>query len=180
MLPEESQREKIIATIDEMTAMTEEILSWTKNAAGLEEPAAVDLHSLLSSIVDDFVDQGQKITLQCDADIVLNVRRLSMKRALSNVINNAIKYGHSADVSVKEYRDSILIHVDDQGPGIPDHLLADALKPFVRLEASRNKDTGGSGLGLSISETVVQAEGGKLMFENLRPKGLRVTISLPR
>ena len=180
MLPEKSQREKIIATIDEMTAMTEEILSWTKNAAGLEEPAAVDLHSLLSSIIDDFVDQGQKITLQCDADIVLNVRRLSMKRALSNVINNAIKYGHSADVSVEEHRDSILIHVDDQGPGIPDHLLADALKPFVRLEASRNKDTGGSGLGLSISETVVQAEGGKLMFENLRPKGLRVTISLPR
>lgn len=180
MLPEESQREKIITTIDEMTAMTEEILSWTKNAAGLEEPASVDLHSLLSSIVDDFVDQGQKITLQCDADIVLNVRRLSMKRALSNVINNAIKYGHSADVSVEEHRDSILIHVDDQGPGIPDHLLADALKPFVRLEASRNKDTGGSGLGLSISETVVQAEGGKLMFENLRPKGLRVTISLPR
>lgn len=180
MLPEESQREKIIATIDEMTAMTEEILSWAKNAAGLEEPAAVDLHSLLSSIVDDFVDQGQKITLRCDADIVLNVRRLSMKRALSNVINNAIKYGHSAEVSVEEHIDSVLIHVDDQGPGIPEHLLADALKPFVRLEASRNKDTGGSGLGLSISATVVQAEGGKLMFENRQPKGLRVTLSLPR
>lgn len=180
MLPEKSQREKIIATIDEMTAMTEEILSWTKNAAGLEEPASVDLHSLLSSIVDDFADQGQNIRLQCDADIVLNVRRLSIKRALNNVINNAIKYGDSAKVHVEEHSHCILIHIDDQGPGIPEHLIADALKPFVRLEASRNKDTGGSGLGLSISETVVQAEGGKLVFENLKPKGLRVTLSLPR
>jgi signal transduction histidine kinase len=180
MLPEESQREKIIATIDDMTAMTEEILSWTKNAAGLEEPAAVDLHSLLSSIVDDYSDQGQNIALHCNTDIVLKVRRLSMKRALSNVINNAIKYGHSADVSVEENHHSILIHIDDQGPGIPEHLLADALKPFVRLEASRNKDTGGSGLGLSITETIVQAEGGKLLFVNLKPSGLRVTLSLPR
>jgi signal transduction histidine kinase len=180
MIPEEFQRDKFITTIDEMSSMTEEILSWTKNSAGLEHVATVNLYSLLSSIVDDFSDQGEESSLECDSKITLSVRRLSMKRALTNVINNALKYGHSAKVSVEETDQNILIHVEDRGPGIPEGSVAEALKPFVRLEASRNKDTGGSGLGLSITETIVQAEGGKLLFKNLSPKGLRVTLSLPR
>lgn len=180
MINDELQRTKIINTIDEMTAMTENILSWTKDAAGLEDIASVNLHSLLSSIVDDFVDQGEDIKLSCDITLVLSTRRLAMKRALSNVINNAIRYGHCARVSVVETNDSVLIHIDDNGPGIPEEMLGDALKPFVRLETSRNKDTGGSGLGLSITESIVQTEGGKLLFENLHPNGLRVSLSLPR
>lgn len=180
MIPNELQRNKIITTIDEMTAMTEEIVAWTKNSAGLEDIASVDLHSLLSSIVDDFSDQNEDATLHCAAGITLKVRRLAVKRALTNVINNAIKYGGCAHVSVDESEHTIDIHVDDQGPGIPDHLLSDAIKPFVRLEASRNKDTGGSGLGLSITEAIIQTAGGKLVFENLQPTGLRVTLCLPR
>ena len=179
MISDDPQRTKIIATIEEMTSMTENILSWTKDAAGLEELVSVNVHSLLSSIVDDFVDQGEDIKLQCDTTLVLTTRRLAMKRALSNVINNAIRYGRCARVSVVSTTDSVLIHIDDKGPGIPKEMLGDALKPFVRLEASRNKDTGGSGLGLSITESIVQTEGGKLLFENLHPTGLRVTLSLP-
>lgn len=179
-IPEELNRDKFIATIDEMTAMTEEILDWTKNASAIEEPVSVDLRALLSTIVDDFSDQGEDITLVGFDSIAVNMRRMAIKRALTNVIGNALKYAKDTQVSITQSATSIDIHVDDTGPGIPEEKMADALKPFVRLEPSRNKQTGGAGLGLSIAETILQAAGGKLIMKNREPKGLRVTLSLPK
>jgi len=179
MIPEELHREKFIATIDEMTEMTEEILDWAKNASALETVASVDLRALLSSIVDDFSDQGEDITLTDFESTTLNIRRMAIKRALINVIGNALKYASDTKISVSQSHSSIDIHVDDTGPGIPEEMINDALKPFVRLESSRNKDSGGTGLGLSIAETIIQAEGGKLIIKNRQPRGLRVTLCLP-
>ena len=179
MIPEELHREKFIATIDEMTDMTEEILDWAKNASALETVASVDLQALLSSIVDDFSDQGEDITLTDFSSVTVSIRRMAIKRALINVIGNALKYASNTQISVSQSHSSIDIHVDDTGPGIPEEMISDALKPFVRLESSRNKDSGGTGLGLSITETIVLAEGGKLIIKNLQPRGLRVTLCLP-
>jgi len=180
LIAERSQRDKFIATIDDMTLMTEDILGWAKNASGIEEVAPADLSALVGSVVDDFLDQGHDITVTEFPALILNIRRLGLKRALSNIITNAIKYAGSVKVIYESSGDSHNIHVDDQGEGIADELIADALKPFVRLESSRNKKTGGAGLGLSIAESILQADGGKLILTNLKPKGFRVTLSLPK
>lgn len=185
LIPDSEQRNKFINTINDMTLMTEEILDWTKNASALEAMAQVDIKALLTSIVDDFSDQGHNVILDSTTlvnveNTVLNIRRLGLKRALMNVIGNAVKYAGSAKVSFELSAEHFAIYVEDNGPGIPDHKIGEAIKPFVRLESSRNKKTGGTGLGLSIAETILQADGGRLMLKNKQPKGLRVTLSLPR
>jgi signal transduction histidine kinase len=179
LMSDESQREKFIETIDDMTLMTEEILNWAKNASGLEEVTSVDLNAFLASIVDDFADQGEEIKLSEFKPTILNFRRVAIKRAVINIINNALKYGQQAHVFVEKKHDYIDIHIEDKGLGIPEGQIAEALKPFVRLEKSRNKKTGGTGLGLSIAQTIIQTDGGKLMMENIQKQGFRVTICLP-
>ncbi len=179
MIPDNDQREKFIATINDMSLMTEEILSWSKNTSSIEPLAQVDIHALLTSIVSDFSDQGHNVVLCTNSGVILNIRRLSLKRAITNVIGNALKYAGMARVSYHIADDRFSIFIEDDGPGIPEEKIDDAIKPFVRLEPSRNKKTGGTGLGLSITETILHTDGGKLVIENKRPTGLRVTLSLP-
>ena len=111
---------------------------------------------------------------------MFHVRRVGLKRALTNVIENAVKYAGNARITYEElpYRHSI--HVDDDGPGIPEDKLGEAVKPFVRIESSRNKKTGGTGLGLSIAESILQNDGGKVTCINRQPHGFRVTLCLPK
>jgi len=180
LLPDGEEKEKFIETIDDMTIMTQEILNWAKNASTLEEVKPIDLNALLASIVDDFADQGYKIKLTGFNPIILHIRRIAIKRALHNLIENGLKYGQQVKVTVEEQKHHIDIHIDDKGPGIPEHLLENAVKPFVRLEESRNKKTGGTGLGLSIAKTIIEAEGGELILFNKENEGLRSTICLPK
>lgn len=179
MIPEDIGREKFISTLNDMTVMTEEILNWAKDTSGLEETARVDFETFLSSLVDDYQDEGRDVKLQGFPSRTLSFRRTSIKRALQNLINNALQYGHSANVSVDTTKTHFLIHVDDTGPGIPEENLEDVRQPFARLETSRSKETGGTGLGLSIVETIIQTHGGNLILSNRKPTGLRATLSLP-
>ena len=175
-IPEELGKEKFITTIDDMTLMTEDILSWAKNASGIEDVAAVNLGAMLASLTDDYIDQGKKVVLKDFDTLIVNIRRVAIKRALQNLLNNAIQYGGQACVSVEQTKQYFAIHIDDEGPGIPEQKMEIAIKPFERLEASRNKETGGSGLGLSIVEAFVQADGGRLELKNRQSGGLRASL----
>jgi len=178
-ISDEREREKVISTLNDMTVMTEEILGWAKDASGTEPLAFVDLGSLLHSLTDDYQDQCRDVSLQDFKTFSVNIRRISVKRALQNLINNALQYGQSATLSVERLKNKIVIHVDDEGPGVPEDQLSEILKPFIRLEASRNKETGGTGLGLSNADTIAQIHGGRLILSNRTPQGLRASFSLP-
>ena len=178
-IEDDVERGKVIATLNDMTVMTEEILSWAKDASGTEDLALVDLHALLESMTDNYQDQGHHVELRDFESMVVKIRRISIKRAIQNPIDNALKFGHTATLSVERKGKLVLIHVDDVGLGVPREQQEEILKPFVRLEASRNKETGGTGLGLSIANSIAQIHGGTLAMSNREPKGLRVTLTLP-
>lgn len=173
------EKKKVISTLDDMTVMTEEILGWAKDASGTETLASVDLGSLLQSLTDDYQDLGRDVALKDFKTFPITIRRISIKRALQNLINNALQYGQSATLSVECQNNKVIIHVDDRGPGVPEDQLIEILKPFIRLETSRSRETGGTGLGLSNVETIAQIHGGRLVLTNLKPKGLRASLSLP-
>lgn len=178
-ITEPALQKKFVATIDDMTVMTEEILDWAKDVSGLEKNAAVDLSALLAAQADNYSDQGHPVTFEDCVPIIFNFRRIALTRAVQNLIDNALKYGKSAHISLEQFKDKTCIHIDDEGPGIPEDKLQDVCKPFVRLELSRSKGTGGIGLGLSITDSIVQSAGGQLILTNRTPKGLRATIQLP-
>ena len=179
-IPLENGREKFIATLDDLTVMTEEILRWAKDVSSVEEMAPVDLTALVSSISDDYSDQNKDVSLrEFDNEIILNCRRVALRRAIVNLIDNALKYAGNAKLSISLISEGYVdINVDDSGPGIPEEKLEAVLTPFTRLETSRNRNTGGIGLGLSIVQSVALGHGGELKLENLTP-GFRATLHLP-
>ncbi len=176
----EAERTKVIATLDEMKAMMEEILTWAEDASGMEELHRVDLNALLSSLSDDYQDAGQKVTYEEGDAVIVLCRRVSLRRALQNLIDNGLKYGSEVSISLTEEGKLVRLCIDDEGPGIPPHELDEVLKPFVRLEASRNKETGGAGLGLSIAQSIIHAHGSELELQNRTSGGLRASFTLPR
>jgi signal transduction histidine kinase len=105
---------------------------------------------------------------------------MALKRALSNLLENAIKYGDQAHIVLKNHKDRVVFSVEDGGQGIPDDKLEAVFEPFFRLEDSRNRDTGGSGLGLAIVRLVAQSHGGEVVLSNLPQGGLRAELILPR
>ena len=180
-IPPEHGQEQIIATLNDMQEMTEEILRWAKESSGLEEVSSVDIGTLLQSLADDYADVGEAVAFNSpDKPVIAEIRRVALRRAVQNLVDNALKYGQRADVSLHRDVDHVIILVDDEGPGIPPEKLDEITKPFVRLESSRSKHTGGLGLGLAIVQSVVLAHGGELSFENRQTGGLRARISLPR
>lgn len=179
-IKDDGKRDHLIKSIDEMTVITEELLGWAKDVSGSEAMAAVNLTSLLQSVCEDYQDAGQPVSFHPTEAAIVKIRRVAMKRVFQNLINNALKYGGSADIHVESFPKFIRIYVDDTGPGIPQDQLGNVLKPFVRLEDSRNKDTGGTGLGLSISQAIIQGDGGKLSLANRKEGGLRVTVEISK
>ena len=178
-LPPSKDSDRIIATLDEMSVMIEEILSWAKDAAGTEVLAAVDLNAMIASMADDYEDSGKAITFEEADPVIVECRRVSLKRAIQNLVDNALKYAGDATVSLSASDGHVSIHVDDHGPGIPAENLEDVLRPFTRLEDSRSRDTGGLGLGLSIVQSAIEAHGGTLDLSNRDEGGLRATLTLP-
>ena len=112
--------------------------------------------------------------------IILDCRPIALKRALTNLIDNAVKYGRNAHITVGTTSSAAIITINDNGPGIPDKEIARVLEPFYRIEESRNRDTGGVGLGLSIALSAVEAHGGQLTLNNRPEGGLSAVVRLPR
>jgi signal transduction histidine kinase len=138
----------------------------------------VDINALLESLRDDFSELGHTITLAGRAHEIYVGKPLALKRCLGNLIHNALQYGHEANVSVDDGA-ALTIRIQDRGPGIPAEALERVFEPFLRLETSRNRDTGGTGLGLSIARDIAQVHGGTLRLRNADP-GLIAELVLPR
>lgn len=173
-------KDALIASIGEMTALTEDVLGWAKDLSGSEALAPVNLQSFLHALVDTYERQGDPVTYQEGAPIIVKMRRVAMRRALRNLIDNAVRYAGAVSLRAETSDDQVTLFIEDNGPGIPEEELARVMEPFVRLEGSRNKETGGTGLGLSIARSVIQTDGGQLILANRPEGGLSVRVIIPR
>ena len=173
------EREKMLSTIAEMDAMIAATLQFARDEARAEPRRRTDVTALLASAVDDLSDAGRPVTMEPAEPVLHDCQPVALKRAVTNLLDNAIKYGQRARASIRPTPHAIEITIDDDGPGIPEHELARVLQPFYRVEGSRNPETGGIGLGLAIALSVVQAHGGELTLTNRPEGGLRASIVLP-
>jgi signal transduction histidine kinase len=182
-IEDEEIRQKILETLDDMQRMAEATLAFAREEAAQEDTRPVDLAALIESVCADLADIGQDVTFAGAARSHYVGRPSSLKRALRNLIENAVTYGRRARVALETGQHEWQIVIDDDGPGIPEADFERVFAPFVRLEESRNPETGGVGLGLAISRSIVRGHGGDIALENRRGEhgtlGLRVTVRLP-
>ena len=174
------ERDKMLATIAEMESMIAATLNFARDETVAEPRRPTDLASLLQSIADDMSDAGLPVTMEPAQPLVYECRPIALKRALTNLIGNAVKYGKTARAAINATSKTVEITIDDEGPGIPESELKRVLEPFYRVEESRSRETGGVGLGLAIALSAVQAHGGELLLSNRQTGGLRASIILPR
>lgn len=175
-----SERDKMLATIDEINAMVATTLQFARDAAMTESLKRTDIAALIQSIVDDMADAGLPVTFTPAEPVILDCRPDALRRALRNLIDNAVKYGERARVAVQTTEKEVAVIIDDDGPGLPRQEIARVFEPFYRVEESRNRETGGVGLGLAIAQSIVQAHGGSLTLVNRPEGGLQAALKLPR
>lgn len=177
---DEDIRERIERDVLEMQSLIDAALDYLRDESQIEPSASIDLAALIASIAEDFEGMGHKVTtsLPDTADFV--GRPLAMRRAFSNLIDNAIKYGNEANITLQSEPETYRIRITDTGPGISEESRAQVFEPFYRLESSRNSATGGTGLGMTIAHTAITAHNGQIKLENLTQGGLLVEVILPR
>lgn len=171
-------RVKFHATLDEMQSMAEAALSFAQSDSPAEATRVVEINALLASICDDLAELGWNVEFQHNGRLPYPCRPAALRRAVRNVIENAVRYGDTARVSLHQSQDGVEILVEDDGPGIPEADREKVFDPFVRLENSRNRDTGGTGLGLSIARSIIRNHGGDITLSQ-KNAGLQVHIQLP-
>lgn len=176
---ETGQQEKMLRDLDEMEQMVASSMAFAKDEATDEASQPFDLAALIGTICDDMTDAGFDAEFDWSGRLVYRGRPLAMKRLFSNLIENAVRYGQSARVQAVSLPGRIKVVIMDQGPGIPEEQLEAVFKPFYRLENSRNKRTGGLGLGLATVRTIARAHGGDVHLSNRPEGGLAAVISLP-
>lgn len=179
-IEDEEIKSKILETLDDMQRMTEATLAFVREEAAVEPTRVVDLTALIESITGDLVDLGHDVAFLPRERVVYACRPSSIKRALSNLMENAIRYGGKASVELTETDDMLVITIDDAGPGIPEGQIERMFEPFVRLDSSRNEETGGIGLGLAIARSIIRSHGGEILLVNRGEAGLRAMINLPK
>ncbi|MFM9865547.1 MAG: sensor histidine kinase [Micropepsaceae bacterium] len=170
---------KMRGSLDEMERLTEATLAAARGGESGEPTRPVDLPSLIEAVCDDLADMGSPVAFATLPAARTDGRASELRRALRNLIENAVRYGARAHVSMTVDGGFASIAVDDEGPGIPDDKLAHVMKPFVRLEESRNVETGGHGLGLTIARAIAERHAGELLLVNRTEGGLRATLRLP-
>lgn len=179
-LTDPEQRRLVLADIDDMEAIVSSTLTFASQQLAKEPTGTVDLASLLISICDTASDAGCAVTYDGPDHAHIACQPVAIRRALANLIDNGCKYATSVRVALRETPDTLRVVITDDGPGIPADQVQAALRPFVRLETSRNRATGGTGLGLTITDEVVRTHRGTLAFAAAPPHGLEVTVTLPR
>ena len=164
--------------VDEMQAMLEDYLAFAKGDGG-EAPENVDLSAMLADLRTGVERLGHVATLNCPDAITVHVRPAAIRRCFMNLAANAARYGTVVAIAAEMQDGRILVHVDDDGPGIPEHLREDVFRPFFRLDNARNQDVGGTGLGLAIARDIARGHGGDIVVGDSPLGGLRATVSLP-
>jgi signal transduction histidine kinase len=174
------ERAAAVAKIEEMTAMLEDILVLARSGRAREETRTMDVAALAEAVVEEYGDRGQPVRFLPSPRAVGDVQPTLLRRALRNLIDNAVLYGGSAEVAVFARGDTIDLQVSDNGPGIVAAEMERVLQPFYRIEESRNRATGGSGLGLAIAKSVAESHGGTLRLAPASSTGLIATLALTR
>ncbi|WP_066797520.1 ATP-binding protein [Sphingomonas soli] len=165
--------------IRDMEAMVAATLSYVRDTNTALERRPLDLRSLAETVIDDLSDRGAAVSLAPGDPVVIDGNSAALKAMLGNLVGNAIKYTGSAEVSIFADRDQVRIEVEDEGPGMSPEDIERAFEPFFRGERSRNRDTGGIGLGLASARGTARAHGGDLTLRNREPCGLAATVTLP-
>lgn len=177
---DEEDRARMADIIDEMNRTLEDILSLARLGRPSEAPVETDMSALVDAVVEDFRDLDHDVTFEEAPRLPMRVRPALMRRAVRNLIENAVKYAGSAEVRLIAAPSEVQIQVLDRGPGIPPEKLERVFESFTRLEESRNRETGGIGLGLALARAIVGEAGGEVVLENRTGGGLCATITLPR
>jgi signal transduction histidine kinase len=177
---DDADRVRMAETIDEMNRTLEDILSLARLGRPSEPETQVDLAALVDAVVEDFRDLGADVCFEEIERQRLRLRPTLMRRAIRNLIENAVKYAGGAEVRLVADAARVRIEVADRGPGIPPEQMAVVFQPFTRLETSRNRETGGIGLGLALAQAIVGDAGGEIALANREGGGLLATITLPR
>jgi signal transduction histidine kinase len=172
-------REGLMRNLDELQALTEQVLAAAKGAGG-EQPRNVDLSALVESLCTDLDEMGEPVSWANHSPAPISCRPNEIRRAVRNLVENAVAYGHKAEVRISDTGDGYDVLVEDEGPGIPESDRQRVFEPFVRLESSRNEATGGTGLGLTLVKAIAEGHGGIVKLENRPGGGLRARMHLPR
>ena len=172
-------RRNFDADLAEMLMMIDSTLHFLKGDQAGEAVRDVDLNAILESICDDMTDRGHVATFAPESKIVLRGRHLALKRAFNNLIANATKYGSLVRISTTSNAQAIKVVIDDDGSGIPIDQREAVFAPFYRIEASRNRMTGGTGLGLTVARTIIRGHGGDVTLHDAPSGGLRAVVHLP-
>jgi len=175
---DEDVRDRLMRNLDELKSLTDAVLSAARAGPG-EQMRRVDLAALVQSVCDDLIDMDHPVSVETDGAAPCLCRPNEIRRALRNLIENAVRYGGAAAVSMHKEGSDFLVTIDDKGPGIPQDRLDEVFEPFVRLEESRSTDTGGAGLGLSLARTIAREHGGDVTLRNKAGGGLTAVLRLP-
>jgi signal transduction histidine kinase len=178
-IKDEELQERIQKNLEELQELTEAVLSSARGAGG-EKTRKIDLAALVESLCTDLDEMGEPVSWSAHSAAPLCCRPNEIRRAVRNLIQNAVAYGRRADVCLDAAPDRYDIIVEDEGPGIPDGDRTRVFEPFVRLDASRSAETGGSGLGLTLVKAIAEGHGGQIALENRGDRGLRARLTLPR
>jgi signal transduction histidine kinase len=179
MLDDAAAQARIGKQLDEMESMVHGALALFRGLDDNEAFTPLDINEMLATLQSEFAEMSAKVAVEGNAARSILGKPQALRRCLTNLIANAVKFGSQAAVIVED-GSGLVIRVRDDGPGIPEDQLERVFEPFYRLESSRNRDTGGSGLGLSIARDVIQAHGGSLVLRNLPVRGLEAVLTLPR
>jgi len=180
LLADEKLRAKFRKDLDDMEGMVTATLDFIRGAEVEELRQEIDIDSLLQGLQADIEEAGGQVSIIGHAHTPLRGHARSLRRCIANLVENAVRYGGSAQVQVEDDAERLRLRISDRGPGIPEDLLEQVFEPYYRLEASRNASSGGVGLGLSIARTIALAHGGKLSLHNLAGGGLEAELVLPR
>ena len=178
-LEDPALQERMVRELTEMELMVREALALFRGLDDGEPAVPVDMNGLIASVQQSFSEMGAAVTVRGQALAPFTGKAQALKRCLTNLISNAIDFGTRATVQVED-NGELVVRVRDEGPGIPEGELERVFEPFYRLEHSRNRDSGGTGLGLTIARDIAQAHGGTLMLANLPQGGLEAALRLPR
>jgi signal transduction histidine kinase len=174
------ERERMIATLNEMTGLLDDTLALARSGRSQEPARPLDVAALADAVVEELRELGQDVVLEESRRSVACIRPNLVRGAIRNLIDNAVKYAGAAEVAVSTDGTRVVIDVMDRGPGIPEVQLTKVMEPFVRLEESRNRSTGGTGLGISLARAAAQLHGGDLELSNREGGGLRSRLWFPK
>lgn len=178
-IEDEEQRQKADRDIDDMHMMVDAALGFVRGDQANEAIARLDLVSLVGDMADDWRAQGHEVGFDGPERLAVDGRPVALKRAVANLIDNAVRYGGNAEIRLCQGKDDVVLTVADSGPGLPEAELEKVFQPFYRVETSRSRDTGGTGLGLALARDVFRRLGGDLVLANRAEGGLIATARLP-